>query len=229
MVSSSGGGSRITILVVAAEETTTFTTSRCCKPGKPKPAGLATLKRNSIPSTPKASFSPQPQFSTLIPLLSLSLKKVIYWWLWTESCGGEQGLGCISKYEPTDSLYIKLEESIIPPGWYNDPITLNLDCCFNGKFAEENLTEEFKTEYNMSKPLPIIVYGEHGLWLIDGGNGKFYLWQDVEDFVGEVYECNLAIILSTLAKNRGLKGTKWRKLGHLGCRPPSPDWDDPWM
>lgn len=35
--------------------------------------GLATLKRNSISSTPKASFSLYLQFSTLLPLLSLSL------------------------------------------------------------------------------------------------------------------------------------------------------------
>lgn len=30
--------------------------------------------------------------------------------------GGEQELGRIAKYEPTDSLYIKLEQSVIPPG-----------------------------------------------------------------------------------------------------------------
>ena len=106
---------------------------------------------------------------------------------------GEQGLGCISKYEPTDSLYIKLEQSVIPPGWSNGPIALHLDFYFYGKVAEENLTEELKTEYNMPNPLPIVVHGQDGLWLIDGGNGKFYLWQDVEGFVGEVYERNLAI------------------------------------
>ena len=96
-----------------------------------------------------------------------------------------------------------------------------------GKLQKE-LTEEFKTQYNMPNPLPITLHKQNGVWLIDGGNGKFYLWQDVEDFVGEVYECNLAIILSTLAKNRGLKRTRWRKLGHLGFGP-SPDYDAPRM
>lgn len=76
------------------------------------------------------------------------------------------------------------------------------------------MTEEFKTQYDMPNPLPIIVHKPDRVWLIDGGNGKIYLWQDVEDFVGEFYEHHLAKILSTLAKNRGLKGTKWRRLGH---------------
>ena len=68
------------------------------------------------------------------------------------------------------------------------------------------MTEEFKTKYNMPNPLPIIVHKEDGLWLIDGGDGKFYLWQDVEDFVGEVYERDLVILLSTLARITGLSG-----------------------
>lgn len=46
----------------------------------------------------------------------------------------------------------------------------------------------------MPNPLPIIVDKQNGMWLINGGNGKFYVWQDVEDFLGEVYERNLAII-----------------------------------
>ncbi|MCJ1349795.1 hypothetical protein MMC31_008036, partial [Peltigera leucophlebia] len=138
------------------------------------------------------------------------------------------GLGRISKYEPTDSLYIKLEQSVIPPGWSNDPLALNLDFCFNGKVPEENLTEEFKTQYNMPNPLPIIVHQQHGLWLIDGGNGKYYLWQNVEDSVGEVYERNLAIILPALGKDPEFGKTKWRRLGHLGFGPP-PDFDAPWI
>lgn len=79
-------------------------------------------------------------------------------------------------------------------------MALDLDFCFNGKAAEDNLTEEFKTQYDMPNPPPIIVYKQNGMWLLDGGNGKFYLWRDAEGFVGEVYEHNLAIILSTLAK-----------------------------
>ena len=43
-----------------------------------------------------------------------------------ELCAGVQGLGRISKYEPPDSLYIKLEQPAIPPGWPNDPLYLGL-------------------------------------------------------------------------------------------------------
>ena len=103
-----------------------------------------------------------------------------------------------------------------------------MDTCFNENDAEENLTEYFKTQYKMPNPLPVVVHFKDGVWLIDGGDGKFYVWQDVEDYVGEVYERNLAMILSKLGKDRALGQTKWRRLGHLGCGPP-PDYDAPWM
>lgn len=139
--------------------------------------------------------------------------------------GGEQELECISKYEPADSLYIKLEQSLNPPGWSNDPSNLCLDDYSNRKVPEENLTETFKTQYHMPNPLPIIVHGNLGLWLIYGGDGKFYLWQYVKDYMGKVYKRNLAITLSTLRKGPEFK---WRRLGHLGFGPPS-DFDAPWM
>lgn len=47
-----------------------------------------------------------------------------------------------------------------------------MDCCFDGKVAEENLTEESKILFDMPNPLPIIVHKSDGVWLIDGGNGK---------------------------------------------------------
>ncbi|MCJ1349920.1 hypothetical protein MMC31_008163 [Peltigera leucophlebia] len=137
--------------------------------------GLATSIRNFSPPTPKASFSLHPVL-TLVPL----------------------GLGSISKYEPTGSLYIKLEQSVIPPGWSNDPISLEVDTSFNEKDEEENLKEDFKTQYNMPNPLPVLVHFQEGVWLIDGGDGKYYVYQNEEGYVGEVYERNLAKILSEL-------------------------------
>lgn len=138
----------------------------------------------------------------------------------------KHGLGSISKHQPTGSTYIKLEQFAIPPGWSNNPFDLDLAYCFNGKVAEENLTEQFKTQINLPNSLPIIVHKQHRLSLIDGGNGKFYVWQDVEDYVGEFYECNLAILLFAVGKDLDLKGVQWRKLGHLHCGPA--DFDAPW-
>ena len=80
----------------------------------------------------------------------------------------EHGLRSVSKYEPTDSLYIKLEQFIIPSGWSNDPLDLHLACCFNRKVVEENLMKEFKTQFNLPNPLPIIVN-------INGGNSDIYV------------------------------------------------------
>lgn len=79
----------------------------------------------------------------------------------------------------------KLEHSAIPAGWSNSPIFLALDHCFNGKVEEENLTDQFETQYDMPNPLPVIVHRQDGMLLIDGGNGKFYPWQNVEDFVAK--------------------------------------------
>lgn len=79
----------------------------------------------------------------------------------------------------------------------------------------------------MPNPLPIIAHYQESTWLIDGGNGKFYLWQDVEDYVGELYERSLAVILSSLVRDRLLEGFQWRKIGHLYCGPPYSD--APWL
>lgn len=65
-----------------------------------------------------------------------------------------------------------------------------------------DLTEESKPQYHIPSPLPFIVHEQDGRWLIDGDNGKFYLWQNVEDHVGEFYERDSAILLSTIT-NRG--------------------------
>ncbi len=79
----------------------------------------------------------------------------------------------------------------------------------------------------MPNPLPIIFHRQESTWLIDGGNGKFYLFQDVEDYVGEFYERSLAVILSALFRDRLLEGFQWRKIGHLYCGPAN--FDAPWL
>lgn len=127
----------------------------------------------------------------------------------------EHGLRSVSKYEPTDSFYIKLEQFIIPSGWSNGPLDLHLACCFNRKVVEENLMKEFKTQFNLPNPLPIIVNKQYGLRLIDGGNEKFYVWQDIENYVGEFYERDLAMLLFAIDKDPNYKRVQWRKLEHL--------------
>lgn len=66
-----------------------------------------------------------------------------------------------------------------------------------------------------------------GLVLIDGGDGKYYLWHDVSDDVFEVYGRNLSKIVSTFGQNPGIKGSKLMRLGLVGYRLP-PGNSDPW-
>lgn len=152
----------------------------------------------------------------------------------------ENGLGSVSKYGPTDSLYIKLEQFMIPSGWSNDPLCLHLACCSHRRVVEENLMKEFKTQFNLPNPLPILVniqyrqYRQYGqqyrllrrLMLIDGGNEKFYVWQDIENCLGEFYERDLAMLLFAIGKDPDYTRLQWRKLGHLRSR--HADFDAPW-
>lgn len=60
----------------------------------------------------------------------------------------------------------------------------------------------------MPDPIPVIEnHGyNQGLVLIDGGDGKYYLWHDVSDDVFEVYERNLTYnTVYIWPKTRGLR------------------------
>ena len=141
---------------------------------------------------------------------------------------GEEEIRSIVKHEPSNSFYVKLKESAIPKDWSNDPHHLKLGASFNGS-DEQDVSESFKSEFAMPDPLPVIEnHGyNQGLVLIDGGDGKYYLWHDVSDDVFELYERNLTKILSKFGQNPGFKGSKLKKLGLVGYRLPPGD-SDPW-
>lgn len=75
----------------------------------------------------------------------------------------------------------------------------------------------FQSQLGMPNPIAIVVNRKYGLWLIDSGDGKYYFWEDLADSIFEIYERNLAKILSTISKNGGLAGTNFRRLGIVGC------------
>lgn len=85
----------------------------------------------------------------------------------------------------------------------------------------------FKSQFGMPNPVPVVVDRNDGLWLIASGDGKYYFWETVADSIFEIYERNLAKILSTISENGGLVGTKFRTLGIVGCEG-TPNYDAEW-
>lgn len=129
------------------------------------------------------------------------------------------------KDESTGTLYFKIKLSVIPPGWSNDPDELSLDYLFSG--VEANMRIPFQSQLGMPNPVPVFLDRKDGLWLIDSGDGKYYFWEAVADSIFEIYERNLAKILSTISENGGLAGTKFRTLGIVGCEG-TPNYNAKW-
>lgn len=142
-----------------------------------------------------------------------------------ERLSRDQGIGQIIKDKSTGALYFKVKPSAIPPGWSNDPDELSLDYYFSG--VEANMRVPFQSQLGMSNPVPVVVDRNDGLWLIDSGDGKYYFWEAVADSIFEIYERNLAKILSTISENGGLIGTKFRTLGIVGCEG-TPNYNAEW-
>ena len=135
-------------------------------------------------------------------------------------------IGCVIKDEPTQSFYIKLKPSVIPAHWRNDPDSLSLDYHFNSVDEESNIPD-MKSRFGLSNPIPIIRQEREGYWLIDGGDGKQYIWEYVADIFLEVYERDLAKILATFRQYWSLGGMTVRRLGLLDCG--SADYSAQWI
>lgn len=138
----------------------------------------------------------------------------------------EQGIGHIIKDEPTGALYFKVKPSAIPLGWSNDPEELQLDYFFSGE--EANMKIPLQSQLGMPNPVPVVSNSHDELWLIESGDGRYYFWEAVADSILEIYERNLAKILSTMSENNGeLVGTKFRLLGIVGCEG-TPNYNAEW-
>lgn len=138
----------------------------------------------------------------------------------------EQGIGRIIEDKSTGALYFKVKPSAIPHAWSNDPDELALDYFFSE--VEANMRVPFQSQLGMPNPVPVVVDRNDALWLVDSGDGKYYFWETVADSIFEIYERNLAKILSTISENNGeLVGTKFRKLSTVGC-PGTPNYNAKW-
>lgn len=126
---------------------------------------------------------------------------------------------------PETCPYVKLEPSEVPDGWYNNPRSLGVFDFFCPT-DECYLTDGFKNDFALPNPRPVLTSGPY--FLIDGGNGRYYLWHDESDFMMELYERNLDNILSTLRSDAGRWGLVRRQIGSLGDAKEIPGpWEGP--
>ena len=130
------------------------------------------------------------------------------------------------KDEPSQTFYIKLKPSVIPAHWRNDPDSLSLDFYFSPEDEDSNIPD-MKSRFGLPNPIPIIRQRPDGYWLIDGGDGKHYIWEYVEGIVLDVYERDLAKILATFRQTWSIEGTTVKRLGILGCG--SANHSAPWI
>ena len=99
---------------------------------------------------------------------------------------------------------MELRTCEVPPGWTNHPAYLGADIYFTGEI--NNIKTTLKADYNIPDARPIIT-DMMDLFLLDGGDGKYYVWNMVSGDVARIEEPNLEEILAKL-ESEGLSGIK---------------------
>jgi hypothetical protein len=82
----------------------------------------------------------------------------------------------------------------VPYGWPNDPDRLGV----NGYFADgpDDIKATLRNDFNIPDARPILA-GESSLYLLDGGDGKYYFWSEISEWVSRIEEDDLQKILAT--------------------------------
>jgi hypothetical protein len=74
----------------------------------------------------------------------------------------------------------------------------------------DNIKTTLKVDHNIPDARPVIIDMMY-LFLPDGGDGKYYLWNTISDDVARIEEPNLQKILAKLG-SEGLSGIKYTVL-----------------
>jgi hypothetical protein len=120
------------------------------------------------------------------------------------SCDGKSNNILRQIEEFAAGSYTEFKTCGVPCGWTNDPAYLDADTCFTDK---KNSTKTMlKTDYNIPNARPILNDRMY-LYLLDGGDGKYYLWNGVSGDVVRIEESSLQEIVGKLG-NEGLSGLK---------------------
>jgi len=102
------------------------------------------------------------------------------------------------KFKP--GSYVELRTSQVPYGWSNRPAHLGVNVNFAGE--ADDIKTTMMTEYNIPGVRPILT-DRKSLYLLEGGDKKYYLWNDISGYVARIEEPSLQKILTTLG-SRGL-------------------------
>lgn len=117
-----------------------------------------------------------------------------------------------------DRSYIPLDDWEIPWGWSNDPESLHVRSQFTG-LKKDHSKVALKQDFGIPDARPILV-DRSGVHLIDGGDGKYYLWGDESEMFREITETNLDNIIFTL-KSSSADSLETKLLGYVKY--------DPWV
>jgi hypothetical protein len=99
--------------------------------------------------------------------------------------------------------YVELRTCEVPYGWTNHPACLGVNVYFTGK--TNNIKATLKADHNIPDARPIIT--DRYTVLLDGGDKKYYLWNDISGTLARIEELDLEKILAKL-RSEGLSGIK---------------------
>lgn len=129
--------------------------------------------------------------------------------------------------EQKSRSYVWVEPTKIPDDRSNDPDSLGiLDYFCPTDYSY--VVPDFQKHLGLPNPRPVLCKNSENNFLVDGGNGKYYLYNDISDYVMKLYERNLDNILSILRSDAGRRGLVFRYIGCI-CGPkedPGP-WQGP--
>jgi hypothetical protein len=101
--------------------------------------------------------------------------------------------------------YVELRTCEVPSGWTNHPASLGINVYFTG--GTDNVKATLRADHDIPDARPIIRFTNKYTFLLDGGDGKYYLWNIVSDYVARIEEPNLEEILAKLG-SEGLSSIK---------------------
>ena len=101
---------------------------------------------------------------------------------------------------------MELESSKVPRGWLNHPDELGVHIHFRG--TDDDIKMRLKDEFNIHNARPVLTDGKT-MYLVEGGDGHYYLWNDLSGYAARLEVRGLDQILSLLDGDQGLSEIKF--------------------
>jgi hypothetical protein len=104
-----------------------------------------------------------------------------------------------------EGSYVELRTCEVPCGWSNHPRRLGVNIHFTGE--TDNIRDMLKADYNLPNARPILL-DRQLTYILDGGDGKYYMYNHICGDLGRIEEPDLRKILAKLGRE-GLSGIKY--------------------